>query len=178
MRVLRAERHRASIALDSNGAVLPIIINKFWCFLIKNSFHILVRLTHSGPCIFIALCFPCLLYALLCFILPVFVNLLWGLFPIVGFLFTILASVNNFRSLIKVILISILLHFFIQIVFGENLVFCINVVLISSLIGVSEARSDLSQVVPIVVYIRSPLLGSVNKSPLHYLRAQKSTKRR
>lgn len=133
-----------------------IINKKFWCFLFKNSFHILVRLKHSGPCIFIALGFPCLLYALLCFILSVFVNLLWGLFPIVGFLFTSLASVNNVRSLIKVIVVSILLHFFIQIVFGENLVFSINVVLITSLIGVPEARSEtlpfLSQVVPIVVY--------------------------
>lgn len=134
-----------------------LLANKeFWYFIFRQSFYILIKLKKSGVCVSVAFFFPCLFFGCLCFIFTLSANLLWGIFPIFGFLFTSLASAKSCCSLLKVILITFLLHFFIQIVFGENLVFVMNVVLVTSLIGVPEASSEsfpfLSQVVPILVY--------------------------
>lgn len=134
-----------------------LLANKeFWYFIFRQSFYILIKLKKSGLCVSVAFFFPCLFFGCLCFIFTLSANLLWGIFPIFGFLFTSLASAKSCCSLLKVILITFLLHFFIQIVFGENLVFVMNVVLVTSLIGVPEASSEsfpfLSQVVPILVY--------------------------
>lgn len=134
-----------------------LLANKeFWYFIFRQSFYILIKLKKFGLCVSVAFFFPCLFLGCLCFIFTLSANLLWGIFPIFGFLFTSLASAKSCCSLLKVILITFLLHFFIQIVFGENLVFVMNVVLVTSLIGVPEASSEsfpfLSQVVPILVY--------------------------
>lgn len=98
-----------------------LLANKeFWYFIFRQSFYILIKLKKSGFCFFVAFFFPCLFFGCLCFLFTLSANFLWGIFPIFGFLFTSLASAKSFCSLLKVILITFLLHIFIQIVFSEN----------------------------------------------------------
>ncbi|XP_060071236.1 uncharacterized protein LOC132551142 [Ylistrum balloti] len=134
-----------------------IIFNpRFWRLLIRESFSgLLLRKTHM--CWDIVTFIPVFLLCLLFFTLNVVINVLWGLFPLIGLFFSSLTLVNSRFELFRVCFLALYFTFFIIIVCGNNLVFLFNVMIHSSMYTIHcysfDDLSKYSMVFPIILYL-------------------------
>ncbi|XP_021362143.1 uncharacterized protein LOC110455978 [Mizuhopecten yessoensis] len=129
---------------------------RFWFLLLKESFSGIQFLkTHAFlKCM---LLIPVLILCLLFLTLNVVLNLLWGLFPLLGLFFSCLSLVNSWLELFRICFIALYFAFFVLIICGNNLVFVFNIMIYTALYTIPcssfDVLSKYFMIFPILLYL-------------------------
>lgn len=128
---------------------------RFWKHLIRQSFSYVTKKKKRCFRLCITL-LPALPFCVACFVLGILMNIVWGLFPMVGLFMTCVSSVRSYKDFFKLCIMTVLCFFFVQNIYGDNILFLLNTFTFTIFVGIpldtDTSLPIVAKVLPILIY--------------------------